>query len=265
MKNRIDNMFLNLKHKEQKALITFVTAGDPNISTTKELVLAMEKAGADLIELGVPYSDPIAEGKVIQAANQRALKNDVRLNTLFAMVKDLREKTNIPLVFLMYVNSILQYGKREFFKSCMQNGIDGVIIPDLPFEESDEIHNEAKEYNIKLIRLVTPTSLDRIELIASKAEGFLYCVSSLGVTGVRSNFKTNFKEFFDRINKVKSAPCAVGFGISSKEQVANMKGYCDGVIVGSAIVKKIETAKTNEEAITNVYNFVKELKEAINQ
>ncbi len=263
MKNRIDEMFIKLNQNKQKALITFITAGDPDIETTKELVLAMEKAGANLIELGVPYSDPIAEGKVIQAANQRALKNDVRLITLFKMVKELREKTGIPLVFLMYVNSILQFGKDEFFKACLENGIDGVIVPDLPFEESDEIHNDAKKYYINLIRLVTPTSLDRIELIASKAEGFLYCVSSLGVTGVRSNFKTDFKEFFDRINMVKSAPCAVGFGISTKEQVVEMTGYCDGVIVGSAIVKKIEIAKTKQEAIKNVYDFVLQLSTAI--
>lgn len=259
MSNRIENMF----KANKKALITFVTAGDPDLNTTYELVLAMEKAGADLVELGVPYSDPVAEGAVIQAANARALKNDVKMDSLFALVLKLRKKTSIPLVFLLYVNSILQYGKERFFDSCKVNGLDGVIIPDLPFGESDEIYESAKAKDIKLIRLVTPASKERIEMIASKAEGFLYCVSSLGVTGVRSAFKTDFESFFESINKHKTAPAAIGFGISTPEQIKELKGYCDGVIVGSAIVKKIATANSSAEAIKNVYEFVKELKEAL--
>jgi tryptophan synthase alpha chain len=264
MSNRIENMFEIKKEENKKALITFITAGDPDLDITYDLVLAMEKAGADLVELGVPYSDPVAEGPVIQAANARALKNDVRLDKLFELVFKLREKTNLPLVFLLYVNSILQYGKEQFFESCKVNGLDGVIIPDLPYEESDEIYMSAKEKDIKLIRLVTPASKERIKMIASKAEGFLYCVSSLGVTGVRSNFKTDFESFFDVINQFKTAPAAIGFGISTPEQIKELKSYCDGVIVGSAIVKKIATAKNNTEAIKNVFDFVKTLKEALN-
>jgi tryptophan synthase alpha chain len=263
MSNRIENMFHIKKEQNKKALITFVTAGDPDLDTTYELVLAMEKAGADLVELGVPYSDPVAEGPVIQAANSRALKNDVRLDKLFGLAAKLRRKTNIPLVFLLYVNSILQYGKERFFESCKVNGLDGVIIPDLPFEESDEIYDSARVYDIKLIRLVTPASNDRIKLIASKAEGFLYCVSSLGVTGVRNNFKTDFDSFFDVINQFKTAPAAIGFGISTPEQIKELKSYCDGVIVGSAIVKKIATAQNSAEAIKNVFEFVKEFKKAV--
>lgn len=261
--NRIDRMFEKRLASGKKALITFVTAGDPDLETTRQLVLKMEESGADLIELGVPYSDPVAEGPVIQEANIRALKNDVRLDKLFELVSNLRKDTDIPLVFLLYVNCILQYGKSEFFDSCLQHGLDGVIIPDLPFEESDEIYGEAHSKGIRLIRLVAPSSADRIEMIASQAEGFLYCISSLGVTGMRSNFKTNFSDFFGQINKVKSAPCAVGFGISTPEQVKELKQYCDGVIVGSAIVKKIATAPNCIEAVNSVSEFVSNLRTAL--
>jgi tryptophan synthase alpha chain len=264
--NRIDDTFLKLKIENKKALITFVTAGDPDIETTYNLVLAMEGAGANLIELGVPYSDPIAEGPVIQAANIRALKNDVRMDKLFELVSLLRRSTNIPLVFLLYVNTILQYGKDKFFEKCAESGIDGVIIPDLPFEESEEISEVSKIYAVRLIRLVAPTSKDRIEMIAQKAEGFLYCVSSLGVTGIRKNLdtlNTNFDEFYRAIDKSKNAPSAVGFGISSPAQVKQVKEYFDGVIVGSAIVKKVAEAKGCDEAVKSVSAFVKELREAI--
>jgi len=262
--NRIDEMFAKRLASGEKALITFVTAGDPDLETTRQL-LKMEESGADLVELGVPYSDPIAEGPVIQEANIRALKNDVRLDKLFKLVSDLRKDTHIPLVFLLYVNCILQYGKAEFFDSCLQHGLDGVIVPDLPFEESDEIYEEAHRKGIKLIRLVAPSSAARIEMIAAQAEGFLYCVSSLGVTGMRSNFNTNFSDFFGQINKVKRAPCALGFGISTPEQVKELKKYCDGIIVGSAIVKKIATAPTNREAIASVSEFICDLRTALDE
>ncbi|MFZ5975672.1 MAG: tryptophan synthase subunit alpha [Bacillota bacterium] len=263
MNNRINAMFENRLRGDKKALITFLTAGDPDIDTTRKIVLAMEQAGADLIELGVPYSDPIAEGPVIQAANARALKNDVRLDTLFNLVESLRAETQAPIVFLMYVNCILQYGPDKFFERCATAGLDGVIIPDLPLEESDEIHDVSSRYGVYMIRLVAPTSGDRIEEIASKAEGFLYCVSSLGVTGMRSSFGTDFEEFFGRINRLKAAPCAVGFGISTPGQVKALRGYCDGVIVGSAIVKRIGEAANADEAVQEVSAFVKELREAL--
>lgn len=263
--NRIDNMFEKRLTDGRKALITFVTAGDPDLETTRQLVLKMEESGADLIELGVPYSDPIAEGPVIQAANIRALKNDVRLDKLFELVSTLRKDTDIPLVFLLYVNCILQYGEAQFFDSCLKHGLDGVIIPDLPLEESAEIYEEANRKGIRLIRLVAPSSADRIEMIASQAEGFLYCVSSLGVTGMRSSFNTNFSDFFKQINKAKSAPCAVGFGISTPEQVKELKQYCDGIIVGSAIVKKIATAPNSKEAVTSVSEFVCNIRKTLDE
>ena len=264
--NRIDTMFSVLKQENKKALITFVTAGDPDLDTTQKLVLAMEKAGADLIELGVPYSDPIAEGPVIQAANIRALKNDVRMDRLFETVAALRKSTNITLVFLLYVNTILQYGKVKFFEKCVEAGVDGVILPDLPFEESDEIGEVSKSAGVHLIRLVAPTSKDRIKMIAKRAEGFLYCVSSLGVTGVRKTLNTDnadFKEFYQTIEQTKNAPSALGFGISSPEQVTQVKDYFDAVIVGSAIVKLVADAANPDEAVEAVSGFVGSLRTAL--
>lgn len=265
MNNRIDTMFLAKKEQGKKALITFVTAGDPDLTTTKKLVLEMAKQGADLIELGVPYSDPIAEGPVIQRANERALKNDVRMDRLFELIVELRKESDVPLVFLMYVNVILQYGTVRFFEKCVLCGLDGVILPDLPFEESDEIHDISRDTGVYLISLVAPTSGERIRMIAQKAEGFLYCVSSLGVTGVRAGFSTDFDAFFKEIDAHKSVPSAVGFGISTPEQVKVLKGYCDGIIVGSAIVRKVEDAKTSEEAVQSVGAFTKQLKDALDE
>lgn len=263
MSNRIENMFRHKAAEGRKALITFATAGDPDLETTKRLVLAMEKAGADLVEIGVPYSDPIAEGPVIQAANVRALKNDVRLDTLFGMVAQLRRDTQVPLVYLIYLNCILQYGKLEFFKRCAEAGVDGVIVPDLPYEESPEIVYEAREYGVRLIRLVAPTSADRIARIAKEAEGFLYCVSSLGVTGTREEFKTDFAQYFKAINLAKRTPTALGFGISTPEQVRELKHFADAVIVASAIVRRVAEAASPDEAVKNVSEFVGELRVAL--
>lgn len=266
--NRIDSMFQKKISAGQKALITFITAGDPDLATTRRLVLAMEKAGSDLVELGVPFSDPIAEGPVIQAANVRALQHDVRLDKLFELAADLRNnpypgKTEIPLVFLLYANSIHQYGKRNFFENCRRNGIDGVIIPDLPLEESSEVEEEVRQSGVRLIRLVSPTSENRIEVIARRAQGFLYCVSSLGVTGMRASFHTDFDTFFQKINQYKNAPTALGFGISSPEQVGQLKKYADGIIVGSAIVQKIARAGSPDEAVSAVEKFVGCLRQAL--
>ena len=263
MSNRIDAMFAEKQRLGRKALITFVTAGDPDLTMTGRLVLEMERAGADLIELGVPYSDPIAEGPVIQQANVRALRNDVRLDTLFAAVADLRRQTQIPLVFLMYFNSILQYGIVRFFEAAARAGLDGVIVPDLPLEEADELAEAAKASCVRFIRLVAPTSGERIDAIAAKAEGFLYCVSSLGVTGVRAQFETDFDAYFDRINRVKRTPTAIGFGISTPEQVKALRGYADAVIVASAIIRRMALAESPEEQVAVVGAFVKELKAAL--
>jgi tryptophan synthase alpha chain len=268
--NRIDQKFQQQLNQGKKALITFVTAGDPDLATTRRLVMAMAEAGADLVELGVPYSDPIAEGPVIQAANTRALKNDVRIDRLFELAADLRKSpgkrnTDIPLVFLLYVNCILQYGKARFLDQCAAKGIDGLIIPDLPYEESEEIAAETRRTGVRLIRLVAPSSAGRIETIARQAEGFLYCVSSLGVTGIRSSFHTDFENFFGHINRFKTAPSAIGFGISSPAQVRELKKYCDGVIVGSAIVQKIAESGSPDRAVASVGEFVRSLRIALDE
>ena len=265
MTDRIAEMFEKNKLKGRKSLLTFVTAGDPDLETTKRLVLKMEEAGADLIEFGVPFSDPVAEGPVIQEANIRALSNGLRIDYIFGAVAELRQKTQVPLVFLMYINSIFNYKINRFFNRCAQTGVDGVIIPDLPYEEKGEVADVAKEFGIKIISLVAPTSHERIKKIAAGAEGFLYCVSSLGVTGVRSDFNTNFDEFFSEINKAVKVPTAIGFGISTPEQAKTLRGYADGVIVGSAIVRLVGNAQNADEAVMNVGKFVKSLRLAIDE
>lgn len=262
MKNRIDNMFAELKGS--KALITFITAGDPDLDTTEELVLEMERRGANLVELGIPFTDPMAEGPVIQAANLRALKNDVSIPRIMELVQRLRTKTQIPIVYLMYYNSIIHYGVERFFIECGKSGVDGVIIPDLPFEESDEVTPYTEVNNVHYITMVSPTSEKRIRRITAEANGFLYCVSSLGVTGTREKISTNLKAFLQDVSKYSNLPKCIGFGISSPEQAAQVQQYCDGVIVGSAIVKLIAAAAIGKDAVTAVGDFTEQLKSAIN-
>lgn len=262
--NRIDLCFKKLRENNQKALITFITMGDPDIETSKELVLQMEKSGASLIELGIPFSDPMAEGPVIQEANVRALKNDINLDKIFDAVSDLRNKTQIPLVYLMYYNSLLTYGIEKFFTRCSECGVDGVIIPDLPFEESGEIYDYTVKYGVYQISMVSPTSSDeRMKKICTGANGFLYCVSSLGVTGVREGFSTDFDNMFNRLSSFSDIPKCIGFGISKPEHISTLKHYCDGLIVGSAIVRQVESGKTPQEKITNVSAKTKELAAAL--
>ncbi len=256
--NRIDNTFEKLKAHGKKALITFVTAGDPDIYATEEFILAMEKSGADIIEIGVPFSDPVAEGPIISRASERALKNGVHLDMIFEMVRRLRKKCELPLLLMMYANSVYKFGSNLFFTRCKEVGIDGVIIPDLPFEERGEF--EAFSGDVHIINLVAPTSGSRIEKIASHSKGFLYCVSSLGVTGVRSSFHTDFRHFFEQIQKYATCPTAVGFGISTAQQVEGLIKYADGIIVGSAIVKIIEDY--GKEATEELSKFVYALKKA---
>jgi tryptophan synthase, alpha subunit len=259
--NRIERKFEQLKANGEKAFIPFVTAGDPDLETTEKLVLAMLSAGADLVEIGVPFSDPIAEGPVIQKASKRALDGGATLMKIFDLVRRLREKTDEPLLFMMYLNTIFRFGTERFFELCAQCGVDGVIVPDMPFEERDEIQGTAERFGVIPIRLVAPTSHDRIAAIARDAKGFLYCVSSTGVTGTRSSFSTDFQEFFGTIQKYAKIPCAVGFGISGPEQAKTMSAYCDGVIVGSAIVRIVEREGRNAEK--PVVDFVRSMKDAI--
>ena len=261
--NRIEKCFSDLKERNEKALITFITAGDPSLEATERAVFEMFDNGADIIELGVPFSDPVAEGVTIQKSSLRSLKNGTNLTKIFETVKRIREKTEKPLILMMYINTIFVYGTDRFFADCKQYGIDGVIVPDMPFEERDEVQEFAEKYGVLNINLVAPTSRNRIEKIASESKGFLYCVSSTGVTGVRSGYTTDFEDFFGTIKKYAKCPCAVGFGISGPEQAKKMSGYCDGVIVGSAIVRIFE--EKGSEAPKAAGEFVKSLKEAILQ
>ena len=247
--------------ENKKAFIGFVTAGDPSIKKTEDFILDMAKAGTDLIEIGIPFSDPIAEGNVIQRANIRALSAGTTTDQVFDMVKSVREKTDIPLVFLTYINPVFVYGYNRFFDECKACGIDGIIIPDLPYEEKDEILNIAQDRNVDLITLIAPTSQNRIKTLAEHSTGFIYVVSSMGVTGVRSEIKTDLTAMVTMIKEVSSTPVAVGFGISTPKQAEEISKIADGVIVGSAIVKIIEQFGSNaDEAIIS---YVKEMKAAI--
>ncbi len=243
-----------------KAFIPFITCGDPTLDTTKAAVKEMVKAGADLIELGIPFSDPTAEGPVIQEANIRALKNNVTTDDVFAMVEELRQTVTIPLVFMTYANVVFSYGAEKFMQRCEEVGIDGIILPDIPFEEKEEFDAVCKAHGVDLVSMIAPTSEERISMIAKEANGFVYCVSSLGVTGVRSNITTDIGAMVRKVKEVNAIPCAVGFGISTPEQAEKMAKQTDGVIVGSAIVKLC--AQYGEEAPSHIGEYVKSMKEA---
>lgn len=253
MKNRIQNAFNN-----KKAFIAFIPAGDPDLESTEEFIFALEKAGTDLIELGIPFSDPIADGIVIQKANLRALAGGVNIEKIFDMVKRVRTKTQIPLAFLTYLNPVFNYGYEEFFKKCAETGIDGLIIPDLPFEEQSEVKEYSEKYGVDIISFIAPTSKDRIETIAKDAKGFIYAASSMGVTGVRTEITTDLKTMIDTAKKVSNTPCAVGFGINTAEQIRDIEKIADGSIVGSAIVKIIEEHGKN--AAPHIEKYVKSLR-----
>ncbi len=245
-----------------KAFIPFITAGDPTIDTTKELVFAMEEAGADLIELGIPFSDPTAEGPVIQEANIRALGGGVTTDKIFDMVRDIRKKTDIPMVFMTYANVVFSYGTERFIETSKQVGINGLILPDVPFEEKEEFSPACDKYGLDFISLIAPTSHDRIRMIAGQAKGFVYCVSSLGVTGVRSEITTDIGAMVELVREANpNIPACVGFGISNPQTASKMAAVSDGVIVGSAIVKII--AEHGKNAVPYVRDFVKEMKDAI--
>lgn len=244
-----------------KAFIPFITCGDPDLETTKKIVLKMVEAGADLIELGIPFSDPTAEGPVIMDADLRALNAGATTEKVFALAEDLRKTVDIPMVFMTYANVLFSYGSEEFIKRTADIGIDGIIIPDIPFEEKDEFDEYCRKYDVDFISMIAPTSENRITKIASEATGFLYCVSSLGVTGTRSNITTDIGAMVKVAKAANDIPCAVGFGISTPEQAKNMAAQADGVIVGSAIVKLC--AKYGKDAPSYIYDYVKEMKDAI--
>lgn len=252
---------INTAFTNGKAFIGFLTAGDPSLEKTREYILTMAEAGADLIEIGIPFSDPIAEGEVIQKANLRALSVGTNLIKIFEMVKSVRRETQIPLAFLTYLNPVFTYGYDHFFKDCNEAGIDGVIIPDIPFEERGELLPFSEKYQVDIITLIAPTSEARISEIASRAKGFVYCVSSMGVTGVRGEIKTDLPSIVAAVKTATDIPAAVGFGISTPRQAADISKYADGIIVGSAIVKIIEEHGIN--AAEPLHKYVRKMKQAI--
>ena len=244
-----------------KAFIPFITCGDPDLATTERIIYALERAGADCIELGIPFSDPTAEGIVIQEANIRALKNKITTDDIFDLVRKVRSRVHIPLAFMTYANVIFSYGIEKFAKTCEETGINGLILPDVPYEEKEEFSSTFQEHGVDFISLIAPTSHDRISMIAKRAEGFVYCVSSLGVTGTRTEITTDIGEMVRLVKAEKDIPCAIGFGISNPAQARQMARYGDGVIVGSAIVKLC--AKYGTDCVPYIEEFVKEMKNAI--
>jgi tryptophan synthase alpha chain len=260
MPNRIDKKFAELKAAGKKALITYIVAGDGGYELTEQAVLEMEKQGVDIIEIGVPFSDPIAEGTVIQEASLRSLRdNHTTLKGAFDLVERLRKKTDMPLLLMLYANTVFR--TKDFFERCKAVGVDGVIIPDLPFEEHDEFDAACKANGVYNISLVTPASHGRIAKIAAAAEGFLYCVSSTGVTGMRDKFQTDFDAFFNEINASAKIPYCVGFGIRSGEAAKKMGSYCDGVIVGSAVVNQI--GEYQQDALPHVAALCQDLRNGL--
>ncbi len=247
--------------ENKKAFIAFITCGDPDLDTTVEVVKEAVKNGADLIELGIPFSDPTAEGPTIQGANLRALTGGVTTDKIFDMVKELRKDVSVPMVFMTYANVVFSYGADRFIKTCSEIGIDGIILPDLPYEEKEEFHPVCQKYGVDLISLIAPTSENRIAQIAKDAEGFIYVVSSLGVTGTRTEIKTDLESIVKAIRENTNVPCAIGFGISKPEQAKKMAGISDGAIVGSAIIKIIE--KYGKDSPKYVGEYVKSMKDAI--
>lgn len=246
-----------------KAFIPFITCGDPDLETTGKVVRAAVENGADLIELGIPFSDPTAEGPVIQGANIRALSGGVTTDKIFDFVRELRKDVKVPLVFMTYANVVFSYGAEKFISTCKEIGVDGIILPDLPFEEKEEFNPLCKQYGVDLISLIAPTSKQRVAMIAKEADGFLYLVSSLGVTGTRSEITTDMESIVKMVRENTDIPCAIGFGISTPEQAKKMAAISDGVIVGSAIIKLIE--EHGRDSGGPVGEYVKSMKEAISR
>lgn len=247
--------------KNGKAFIPFITAGDPSADFTVKTVLAMVEAGADVVEIGVPFSDPIAEGPVIQEANIRALSAGMTTDGVFEIVKRVREKSDVPICLMGYLNPVFHYGYDKFFAKCQEAGVDGIIIADLPYEEKAEAEEIAAKYGVEIVSLIAPTSQQRIQMIAKEAKGYIYLVSSLGVTGVRSEITTDVAAIVKAIKEVTDTPVAIGFGISTPQQAADMAGKSDGAIVGSAIIRMI--AKGGEAATSEVAEYVKEMAAAV--
>lgn len=266
--NRIDETFRRLKEQGQTALIPYLTVGDPDVDTTLDIVLEMERAGADLLELGVPYSDPLADGPVIQRAAERALASKLTILDCIRLASRLRERgSKLPFILFTYYNPVFQLGLERFFGLLREHDISGVIIPDLPLEESGDVRKESERQGIHLIPLVAPTSRERVARIAAQAQGFVYCVSSLGVTGMRTQFYEGIEDFLASVRQATDLPLAIGFGVSNREQVEYFSRMVDGVVVGSAIVRKIEEAlpqlkdpAQKQKGLSHIHRFVASLK-----
>ncbi|MZQ84414.1 tryptophan synthase subunit alpha [Paenibacillus sp. 5J-6] len=266
--NLIDKRFTELKERGETAMIPFLTIGDPSIEASLELILEMERAGADLIELGVPYSDPLADGPVIQRSSERALLSKITIFDVINVAREARSRgSKLPFILFTYYNPVLQIGLERIFKTMQENEISGIIIPDLPLEEDSETRAIAETYGVHLIPLVAPTSNERVKRIAAGARGFVYCVSSLGVTGERAEFFGGIEEFLSTVREAANVPIVVGFGISNREQVQRFEKLCDGVVVGSAIVRSIESAlhhfkedAAHPEGLQQIGGFVSQLK-----
>ncbi len=244
-----------------KAFVAFLTCGDPDLDTTEKLVRAIADVGADLIELGIPFSDPTAEGPIIQAANLRALTGGVTTDDIFEMVYKVRKTVKIPMVFMTYANVVFSYGTERFMRTAAEAGMDGLILPDVPFEEKEDFAPACRMYGLELISLIAPTSNQRILMIAKEAEGFVYCISSLGVTGIRNEINSDVDNMVKLVRESTNIPTAIGFGISTPAQATKMAQIADGIIVGSAIVKLI--GEYGRDAVIPVSDYVKAMKEAI--
>ncbi len=262
--NRIDRTFSELREEGRAALIVFVTAGDPDLETTRELVPVLAEAGADIVELGVPHSDPIAEGPTIQAASTRALRHSTALVQILGLCQELRNETDVPIALMGYLNNLLAYGEERFVQDAASVGVDGLIVADAPYEEATVLQSACEAKGVHRILLVAPTSTpERIVAIATRSRGFVYCVSVTGVTGARDYLPSDLTALVARVRRVASAPVAVGFGISTPDQAAEIARISDGVIVGSAVVQRIGDAGSRAEALRSVREFVSALSGAV--
>jgi tryptophan synthase alpha chain len=259
--NRIERKFKALRKKNKKAFIVFITAGYPNLETTRRLVLGFAKIGADIVELGVPFSDPLADGPVIQEASQAALKNKVNLNNIFDLVKKIRKDTDLPICLMTYYNPIFCFGEERFTKKAKASGVDGVIIPDLPPEEGKSFIGLANKSGLDTVLFLSPTSTNgRIKFVSGLSKGFIYYVSLTGVTGVRASLPSDIVKKIREIKKNTGKPVCVGFGVSLPSHVRQVYKIADGVIIGSAIVKKIKENIGKPDLVKKVVNFVSILK-----
>lgn len=262
--NRIENKLATLQEQNKKAFIVYMTAGLPDMEKTKELIRVHEAAGTDILELGIPFSDPTADGPVIQDASYRAICNGANLKKTFEVVEDVRKDCQLPIVFMMYYNTIMYYGVDAFVKKCIETGVDGLIVPDLPYEEQDELQEilAANEGAPILIQLVAPVSADRIPMIVKGARGFIYCVSSMGVTGQAATFHKNVRTYLETVKKEADIPVMMGFGIRTAKDVENLKDTIDGCIVGSHFIRLMDDSDFSAEVAKEyVTTFKKELNE----